>query len=352
VINFVTSGGGSITRGFAAGGDVGTSQPYFLIDDALTVEPGVIPFEAGFSGGVRVASADMNGDGVLDVIVGAGIGRRAEVRVFDGATKALLGSLQVFESTFNLGVFVSAGDFNGDGVPDIVVTPDTGGSARVSIFDGATFLSTNGVGATTLANFFAFPDDTGYRGGARTGTGDVDADGKIDLVVGAGFGGGPRIATFNGATLGLNGGPRLFGDYFAFSPEDAVTLRNGVFVAVGDINGDGFADITAGAGDGGGPRVQTYSGQDLLSNTKVRLADFFAATVAGGENNRGGSRVAVKDMDGDNKLDIIVAPGKGSIATIGVFLGSNPNLIPPGGILAADETVNLAGDFTSGLFVG
>ena len=70
-----------------------------------------------------------------------------------------------------------------------------------------------------------------------------------------------------------------------------------------------FADVTIGAGDGGGPRVQTYSGEDLLTNVKVNIANFFAATVTGSENNRGGSRVAVKDMDGDSKLDIIVSPG-------------------------------------------
>jgi hypothetical protein len=339
-------------RGFAAGGDVGTAQPFFGVDQDLAVFTGIFPFEADYTGGVRVASIDMNNDGTLDIIVGSGLNRRAEIRVFDGLTTKLLGKSEVFESTFNLGVFVSTGDFNGDGVPDIVVTPDSGGSARVSIFDGKTFLATNGAAATTLANFFAFPDDTNYRGGARTGVGDIDNDGKNDLVVGAGFGGGPRVAAFGGATLGLAGGPRLFNDYFAFSPSDALTLRNGVFVAVGDINGDGFADVTTGAGDGGGPRVQTYSGKDLLSNTKVRVTDFFAATVTGSESNRGGSRVAIKDMDGDSKLDIIVSPGLNGNAKIGVFYGNNPNLIPPGGVLAADNVVDLFGNFNNGLFVG
>ena len=294
----------------------------------------------------------MNNDGTLDVIAGSGLNRRAEIRVYDGLTTKLLGSMQVFESTFNLGVFVSAGDFNGDGVPDIVVTPDSGGSARVSIFDGATFLASKGAAATTIANFFAFPDDINYRGGARTGVGDIDNDGFNDLVVGAGFGGGPRVATFDGAALTLAGGPRLFNDFFAFSPSDALTLRNGVFVAVGDVSGDGFADIAVGSGDGGGPRVQVYSGQALLTNVKVNVANFFAATVTGSETNRGGSRVAVKDMDGDSKLDIIVSPGLNGNAKIGVFYGSNPNLNPPGGVLASDATVDLFGNFNNGLFVG
>ena len=224
--------------------------------------------------------------------------------------------------------------------------------ARVSIFDGKTFLSSKGAAPVTISNFFAFPDDSGYRGGARTGAGDINADGKIDLVVGAGFGGGPRVAAINGATLGSGGGPRLFNDYFAFSPSDAETLRNGVFVAVGDINGDGFADVVTGSGDGGGPRVQTYSGKALLSNVKSLVTDFFAQTVQNDQNNRGGSRVTVKDLDGDSKLDIVVSPGRLGNAKIGVFFGSNPNLIPPGGVLAADKTVDLFGNFVDGLFVG
>lgn len=347
-INFVPP----FSLGFAVGGDVGNPQPYFGVDENLSTRTGTTPFEANFTGGVRVASADFNNDGTLDVVVGSGVGRVAEIRIFDGATTKLLGARQVFENTFTLGVFVAAGDINGDGIPDIVVTPDQGGSSRTIVLDGKTFISSAGVNPTLIADFFAIEGDPNYRGGVRAGVGDVNADGKADIVVGAGFTGGPRIATFSGATLGVNGGPKLFGDYFAFSPSDAQTLRNGVFIAVGDINGDGYADITAGAGDGGGPRVQTYSGKALLSNTFTLLADFFAQTVNGNVSNRGGTRVAVKDMDGDGKLDLVVSPARTGGATIGIFYGKNPNLIPPAAVLPADKTLDLFGDFVDGVFVG
>ena len=52
----------------------------------------------------------------------------------------------------------------------------------------------------------------------------------------------------------------MFGDFFAFEQ----TLRNGVFVAAGDLDGDGFAEVIAGGGPGGGPRVLALSGTDLL----------------------------------------------------------------------------------------
>src|SRR5205814_518997 len=99
----------------------------------------------------------------------------------------------------------------------------------------------------TLANFFGI-DDPNFRGGCRAALGDVNGDGTPDLAVAAGFLGGPRVALFDGAQL-FNGDPmRIVSDFFAFPGTDAVTLRNGVFVAIGDINGDGFADLIFGGG--------------------------------------------------------------------------------------------------------
>src|SRR5436309_983172 len=82
----------------------------------------------------------------------------------------------------------------------------------------------------------------------------------------AGCGGGPRLAVFGGASLGAGRTPaKLFGDRFVFEQ----TLRNGVFVAAGDVDGDGFADVVVGGGPGGGPRVFALSGRDLLGGVET-----------------------------------------------------------------------------------
>src|SRR5205823_3460589 len=180
----------------------------------------------GFTGGVRVVAADFNGDGTADVVVGTGPGAPTLVSVRDGKTGAELFSVAPFEVAFTGGVYVAAGDLSGDGVPDLVITPDEGGGPRVLVYDGRGF--------ALAANFFGI-DDPNFRGGARAAVGDINGDGRADLVVAAGFGGGPRVAVYDGRTV--IGGPfptRLFNDIFVFEQ----SLRNGVFVAAGDVDGD------------------------------------------------------------------------------------------------------------------
>src|SRR5204863_754421 len=102
-----------------------------------TVKSTASAFSDAFTGGARVAVGDVNGDGKADTIIGTGPGRPTLVRVLDGVTGGELFTIQPFEASFTGGVFVTAGDVNGDGKADIVITPDEGGGPRVSIYSGA-----------------------------------------------------------------------------------------------------------------------------------------------------------------------------------------------------------------------
>ena len=273
-------------------GFVGLAQ--FDSNGKLLSGPPLAPFP-GYTGEIRVASADVNGDGIPDLIAGAGPGGGPRVRVFDGVNLAPIMDIFAFEPSFTGGVYVAAADFNQDGFAEIIIGAGEGGGPRVLIIDGKTMQVT--------ADFFAF--ESSFRGGARVSAGDVNGDGIPDLVVAAGEGGGPRIKVINGAILPIQ---QVLADFFAFEE----TLRNGVYVGVGDIDGDGRADIVAGAGPGGAPRVSVFDAVKLLTipdldPNDARIINFFAYDSA----LRDGVRVTIKSADGDNFGDIVTGPGSG-----------------------------------------
>jgi hypothetical protein len=189
-----------------------------------------------------------------------------------------------------------------------------------------------------IADFFGVGDPD-FRGGARTAFGDVNGDGVTDLVVTAGDGGGPRTAVFDGRSVMMNAPARLTADFFVSDPN----LRTGAFVAVGDVDGDGFADVIGGAGPGGGPRVSVVSGRDLAqSNKATTLADF----AAGNLNARDGVRVTAKNLDGDARADLVLGSGTGGQVT--EFLGVN---LLSGSPVPRDAFTGIDG-FAGGVFVG
>src|SRR5690606_3178812 len=105
-----------------------------------------------FTGGVWVAAGDVNGDGHADVITGAGPGGGPHVRVLSGADGSQLHSFFAYAPAFNGGVRVATGDFDMDGRADILTGPGTGGGPHVRAFDGDNL--------SQLASFFAF--DSGF----------------------------------------------------------------------------------------------------------------------------------------------------------------------------------------------
>jgi len=271
-------------------------------------------FAAGFSGGVRVAAGDVNGDGAPDLIAGTGPGA-AQVKVFSGRNQSTLRDFLPYGSGYAGGVFVAAGDVNGDGCADVVTGTDEGTLAHVKVFDGLT--------GAELHSFFAY--GTSFMGGVRVAAGDINNDGKADIITGSGPGGGPHIKVFNGSNL------MEIGSFFAY-PE---SFLGGVYVAAGDVNGDGLADIVTGAGAGAAPHVKVFSGSSL-----TETGSFFAYDAA----FTGGVRVAAGDVNGDGKSEILAAPGPGGAPHIRVFNGQS----------FAEESTFPAYTvtFTDGVFVG
>ncbi|MGL4423898.1 MAG: SdrD B-like domain-containing protein, partial [Gemmataceae bacterium] len=272
-------------------------------------------YESTFTGGVRTATADFNGDGAADVITGTGVGGGPRLRVFDGTSGNLVHDFMAYEESFRGGLFVAGGDVNSDGVDDIITGVDTGGGPRVRVLDGKTL--------AVIRDFFAF--DENQRGGVRVAAGDFNGDGKADIVATTGPGLTTRTRIIDVATLAT------IRDFSPFEPG----FTGGVYISVGDVNGDGFADIVTGAERGGGPRVQTFDGRSLLPQ-----ASFFAYDPS----FTGGVRVSTQDINGDGTVEIVTAPASGMMGRVRVYNSTGTTIL--------DEFTAFDPEYLGGVYVG
>ena len=163
------------------------------------------------------------------------------------------------------------------------------------------------VGTLTLA--------AGFQGGPgytdiTTAFGDVTGDGYEDLVV-SGAGSGPNVLVYDGKTLATNGNFSLVATLAPYSGFDV-----GTFVAVGDVNNDGYADVITGASRGN-PHVKVYNGRDIGTANVGLLASFFAYGI----NFNVGTTVAAYDLNGDGYADVVTGALPGN-PHVRVFDGS------------------------------
>ena len=241
----------------------------------------VAPFGGGYTGGVRVAAGDVNGDGITDVVAAMASGG-GQVRVFSGADGASLGDSTPFGPTFTGGVFVATGDVNADGHDEILLGAGDGGLAR--LIDGAT--------GAELGAGFPFPG--GYTGGVTVAMGDVSGDGRADLLFGTAIGGLVRV--LDGATL------TALASAFPYGP----LFPGGINVAAGDVNGDGIDEVAIAPRNAGGPvRVYTMQAELLIEGSP------FAGVQ--------GVNLAMHDLNGDGRDDLVMGAGAGATPRVRAF---------------------------------
>jgi hypothetical protein len=173
------------------------------------------------------------------------------VRVFNGRDGALLSQFYAYSPSFNGGVHVAVGDVNGDGKAEIITGAGAGGGPHVRIFDAASGQQMAGL----ASSFYAY--NANFRGGVFVATGDIDADGRAEIITGAGAGGGSHVRVFRASN-----GQELAG-FFAYD----LQFTGGVRVSTTDFNNDNRAEIvlSAGAGPTQRVRVMNFSGQTELA---------------------------------------------------------------------------------------
>jgi hypothetical protein len=145
------------------------------------------------------------------------------VNVYDGAG-TLIRSFDAYESSFRGGVHVVTTDVNGDQIPDTITAPGFGGGPVVRIWDGAT---------GSLINQFNAYDPT-FRGGANIAVVNLlSTSGPPQIITGAGPSGGPHVKVFDSQTQ------MVLTSFFAYDPR----FTGGCSLGAGTACCDGAAGV-------------------------------------------------------------------------------------------------------------
>jgi hypothetical protein len=294
------------------------------------------PF-AGYTGPIRTAVADFNGDGVADYAFTAGAGIWARVRIVDGASGQMLVNTSRVLNGYTGGAFIVGGDIDGDGTAELIVSADSGRSPMVEMY------RVSGGQLVKQMTFTPFPKVN--TGGVRVAMGDLNHDGAADLIMGTGPGYGSRVAMYDGAALAAR---RISPLRTSFVPFDA-TANKGVNVASGDINGDGYDDLIVSQDAGGTSLVRVWSGAAITANpgTPVGSLPPLQEFYANGTSDTSGIRVTTRDLDGNGSAELVTTPSGGTAGWMRVLAVTSS-------AVTAEETVfpYPGGSLLAGIYVG
>jgi hypothetical protein len=222
-------------------------------------------------GGANFIAVDLDRNGTEDLV----FANAGEVTV------RLTGSAEVkfrpYGSNYRGAISLAAGQTDRDTPWELVIAPDGNSQARVLI--------TNLRGVVEKS-WLAYASN--FRGGVSVAIGDLNRDDLREIFTGTGTGGGPHVRSFK-----TDGAPWR-GGFFAFDSNE----RAGVRVAIGDVDGDGRDELVAGSGIGAAPKVRVYDAEGQLRS------EFVPSGVTAAQ----GVRPTLSDIDGDGKKEILI-PG-------------------------------------------
>ncbi|MBI5798451.1 MAG: VCBS repeat-containing protein [Candidatus Yonathbacteria bacterium] len=237
--------------------------------EGASTRTGFFVYDSRYRGSSEVYRLRSNGSDTLTVVADKGV-----VRVID-ANGGVRATFQPYGAGYTDALRLAVGDLNGDGSMDIVTIPGPGkipAEVRAFTQEGNQFLGS------------IYPFGKTYTGGGSIALGNVQGDKAIEIIVGGGVKMKPEVRIFTNTGKQVN-------TFLAYSS----SFRGGVNVASGDLDGDERAEIVTGAGTSGGPHIRVFDGKGSAQGK-----GWFAY-----KSKRGGSRVAVADLDGDGRSEIL-----------------------------------------------
>ncbi len=290
--------------------------------------------------GRSLATGDFNADGKTDLAVGAsGYSTQAgRAYIFNqnsgggfNATIAASAASTIIdgEASSQFGTSLAAGDFNADGKTDLTVgTYVSPGRAYIFYNDGA-------YSATSIMADVIITGEASSYFGSSLAVGDFNADGKIDLVVGA-----QRYSTNNGRAYIFYSQNGVINTDRMMTGE--ASSQFGTSLAVGDFNADGKIDLAVGANaySTNTGRAYIFYNDGSIPTTAV-TADVI---ITGEASSYFGSALAAGDFNGDGKTDLAVSAYGYFTNTGRAYIFYNDGTIPT---TAATADVKITGEASS-----
>ncbi|MFZ1719724.1 MAG: FG-GAP-like repeat-containing protein, partial [Candidatus Moraniibacteriota bacterium] len=307
--------------------------------------------EAGSNFGYAMTTGDFNADGKTDLAVGAssyssGTGR-AYIFYNDGGmtTQAVNADIAITgEAGSSFGYALTPGDFNADGRIDLVVGASNYSAGNVTgrayiFYNDGTIPTT-----ATTADVIITGEATNNNFGASFVSGDFNFDGKTDLIVGA-FG----YSTNTGrAYIFYNDGsiPTTAATADVIITGAAIANSFGISLTSGDLNADGRVDIVVGATDYSSNTGRAYIFyNDGSIPTTAATAD---VTITGNaSSDYFGSDLANGDFNADGRIDLVVGVRGYSSSTGRAYIFYNDGSIPT---TAGTADVTITGETSNNVF--
>lgn len=285
----------------------GSVSVYLGIGDGTFLEP--IDYPTGTTP-VSIATADLNGDGKPDLIV---LNQGLCSQSLCGSVSVLLGNgdgtfkPQQNYATANLPTRLAVADLNGDQKLDLIVAYGGGPNAGLG---GVSILLGNGDGTFAAHQDMPVTVPTGDS----VTVGDFNGDGKLDVALGGMFitvllGRGDGTFVYSNSYANTNG--------FSFLDYCQLAICVGPAVRSADINGDGELDLISPG------QVSTEEYVTNVANVFLGNGDgSFQVAVPYGTNINGAD-LALADINGDGKLDIVSSDGSVLLGLDkGLFVGT------------------------------